>query len=151
MMWGCMITKGVGYACRIDRRMDAELYVDILEDYFLPTLNFYKMNKEKIIFQQDNDAKHTSHMAQVWFDNNGIEVLQWPSRSPDFSLIENLWWYLNSKLAEYEDEPRGMLELWERIETECNKIPTDFCMKLIESMPGRIAAVLKARGGYTKY
>jgi len=50
MMWGCMTTKGVGYACRIDQRMDAELYMDILEDYFLPMLNFYKMNKEKIIF-----------------------------------------------------------------------------------------------------
>ena len=49
-MWGCMTTKGVGYACRIDQRMDAELYMDILEDYFLPMLNFYKMNKEKIIF-----------------------------------------------------------------------------------------------------
>ena len=90
-------------------------------------------------------------MAQEWFDNNGIEVLQWPSRSPDLSLIENLWWYLNSEIAEYDDEPSGMLELWQRIETEWNKIPTDFCMKLIENMPRRIAAVLKATDGYTKY
>ena len=151
MMWGCLTAKGVGYACRIDCNMDSELYVDILEDYLLPTLDFCKMNKEKIIFQQDNDAKHTSHMAQDWFDNNGIEVLQWPQRSPDLSLIGNLWWYLDSKLAEYEDDPSGMLELWERVETERNKIPADFCMKLIEIMPRRIVAVLKAKGGYTKY
>jgi len=32
MMWGCMSWKGVGYATRIEGRMDADLYVSILED-----------------------------------------------------------------------------------------------------------------------
>ena len=32
MMWGCMTAQGVGYACRIDGKMNAELYVNILED-----------------------------------------------------------------------------------------------------------------------
>ena len=32
MMWGCMSWEGVGYACKIDGNMDAELYVNILED-----------------------------------------------------------------------------------------------------------------------
>lgn len=30
MIWGCMTAKGVGYACRIDTRMDAALYTRIL-------------------------------------------------------------------------------------------------------------------------
>ncbi|PFH47306.1 hypothetical protein AMATHDRAFT_152454, partial [Amanita thiersii Skay4041] len=30
MIWGCMTTQGVGYMCRIDGRMDGELYRDIL-------------------------------------------------------------------------------------------------------------------------
>jgi hypothetical protein len=44
-----------------------------------------------------------------------------------------------------------MLELWERVEAEWDKIPPQVYMDLIESMPRRIAAVLKAKGGYTKY
>jgi len=48
-------------------------------------------------------------------------------------------------------EPCGMLELWERVENELDKITPEMCMKLIETMPERIAAVLKAKGGYTKY
>jgi transposase len=135
MMWGCITAKGVGYACRIDHRMDAELHVDMLNDYLIPTLDFYKMDKERVIFQQDNNSKHTSHIASNWLDNNGIEVLQWPLRSPDISPIENIWRYSKNKLADYEDEPSGMLELWELAETEWNKIPPDFCMKLIKSMP----------------
>jgi hypothetical protein len=41
--------------------------------------------------------------------------------------------------------------LWERVEKEWNKIDVEVCQNLIESMPRRIAAVLKAKGGYTKY
>jgi len=32
MMWGCMAWDGVGYACKIDGRMDADPYTQILED-----------------------------------------------------------------------------------------------------------------------
>ena len=32
-----------------------------------------------------------------------------------------------------------------------NKIDTAVCQNLIESMPRRIEAVLKAKGGHTKY
>ena len=44
-----------------------------------------------------------------------------------------------------------MIELWERVEAEWNKILQQVCMDLVENMPRRIAAVLKAKGGYTKY
>ena len=151
MLWGCMTAQGVGYTCRIDRRMDAEVYTGILDDYLLPTIEYYNLDKDTVIFQQDNDPKHTSHAAREWFQGNEIEVLEWPAQSPDLSPIEHLWEYLKRKLAGYKTEPSGMLELWERVETELDKITPEVCMKLIESMPRRIAAVLKARGGYTKY
>ena len=32
MMWGCMGCDGVGYAAKIDGRMDGNLYMAILED-----------------------------------------------------------------------------------------------------------------------
>ena len=59
--------------------------------------------------------------------------------------------YLKRILAEYETEPSGVLELWERVDAEWNRIPTQVCIELIESMPRRIDAVLKVKGGYTKY
>jgi len=151
MMWGCMTAKGIGFACRIDGHMNAEGYTEILDNYLLPTIKYYKLDVGQIIFQHDNDPKHTSHAASKWLQDNEIETLDWPPQSPDLSPIEHLWRYLKKKLDEYETEPSGILELWERIEKEWDKIPQDVCIKLIESMPGRIAAVLKARGGYTKF
>ncbi|KAF9440587.1 hypothetical protein P691DRAFT_687221, partial [Macrolepiota fuliginosa MF-IS2] len=41
MIWGCMLWDGVGYATRIDGKMDADLYVQILEDELQQSLGYY--------------------------------------------------------------------------------------------------------------
>jgi len=151
MIWGCMTAKGVGYMCRVDGNMDAQLYTNILNDELLGTLDYYHLDQSDIVFQHDNDSKHTSRMATNWLKENGIEVLDWPPQSPDLNPIEHLWWHLKRRLAGYEDAPTSMHELWTRVEMEWEAIPTDVCVGLIESMPRRVAAVLRARGSYTKY
>ena len=78
-------------------------------------------------------------------------TLIWPTQSPYLNTIEHLWDYLKRKLAEYNEPPQGMIELWERVEVEWEKIPQDICTKLIDTMPKRIKAVIKAKWGYTKY
>ena len=47
--------------------------------------------------------------------------------------------------------PKGVYELWERVVKEWNEIPPEVCQNLIESMPRRIKAVIRAKGGHTKY
>jgi len=44
--------------------MDADLYVQILNDELVKTINFYGLEKKEIVFQQDNDPKHTSKVAK---------------------------------------------------------------------------------------
>ena len=151
MVWGCMTAHGVGYMCRIDGRMDGELYREIMEDHLFQTVDYYGMDRERFVFQQDNDPKHTSRVAQGWFMENQVEVLDWPAQSPDLNPIEHLWWHLKKRLGTYPQDPKSILELWERVEAEWEKIPKEVCLDLIKSMPRRVAAVLKAKGGYTKY
>jgi transposase len=151
MMWGCMTSQGVGHACRIDGGMDAQLYTHILSDEFLQTLAYHGLKVDEIIFQQDNDSKHTSRIARQWFEDNKVEVLSWPAQSPDLNPIEHLWRHLKRQLAACSTSATSMHELWERVEAAWDEIPAQVCIDLIESMPRRIAAVLKAKGGYTKY
>ena len=151
MVWGCMLWNGPGYAAKIDGRMDGPLYVQILEDDLQGSLEYYGFTADDIIFQQDNDPKHTSKVAKQWFEDHGMEPLKWPAQSPDLNPIEHLWDHIKRKLGEYEHPPKGILELWERIQVEWNGISKEVCQNLIESMPRRVSDVIKAKGGSTKY
>ena len=158
MMRGCFtaksvgyMTKSVGYMTKIEGSLNAELYTKILNDEFIQTLEYYWYKKEEIIFHQDNDPMHTSRLAKKWFEENEVEVLEWPPQSPDLNPIERLWVEPKRRLNSYKEEPMSMYELWERVQDTWNDIDAATCEKLVESMPSRIAAVLKAKGGYTKY
>ena len=41
--------------------------------------------------QQDNDPKHSSHLAKTFLDENSPEAMDWPSNNPNLNPIENLW------------------------------------------------------------
>ena len=138
MVWGCMTWEGVGYAAKIDGGMDGDLYLQILKDELLNSLQYYDLNPSDIIFQQDNDLKHTCKKMKEWLEEQDFETMVWPAQSPDLNPIEHLWIYLKRRLAEYEHPPNGILQLWERIQEVWEGIPVEGCQKLIESMPRRV-------------
>ena len=72
-------------------------------------------------------------------------------QTPYLNPFEDLCNYLKMRLASYGHVPTSMHQLWERIEVEWDKIPVEECLKLIETMPDRISAVIKAKGRHTKY
>ena len=71
MVWGCISWEGPGRLHRIEGRMTGEVYCDILTESLLGSLSDKKTSPRAIIFQQDNDSKHTSRRAKAWFDENG--------------------------------------------------------------------------------
>jgi transposase len=75
MIWGCMFWDGPGYGTRIEGKMDKELYCAILEDELQEFLAYYNKTPEDVIFQQDNDPKHTSKLDRKWFSDHGYAVL----------------------------------------------------------------------------
>lgn len=96
-LWGCFSYSGVGNLHFIDGIMDKHLYKRILSEHLEDSR--LKLNlPDNFIFQQDNDPKHTSQYVCDYFENNGINVLSWPSQSPDMNPIEHLWAYIKEKL-----------------------------------------------------
>jgi hypothetical protein len=85
MMWGCMFWKGIGYATRIEGKMDAELYCSVLDDELQQSLNHYNNSPSNITFQQDMNPKHRSKQAEKWFADHGYTVMKWPAQSPDLN------------------------------------------------------------------
>ncbi|KZT13234.1 uncharacterized protein LAESUDRAFT_754228 [Laetiporus sulphureus 93-53] len=71
--------------------------------------------------------------AKEWFKDHDFNTMIWPSQSPDLNPIEHLWGHLKKKLAEYQEPPKGITELWERVEKEWEAIRKKVCQNLIET------------------
>jgi hypothetical protein len=65
MVWGCIEWNGVGVLSEVEGQMDAEQYVAILEQGLLQITENSGIPEGDIIFQPDNDPKHTSRRAQI--------------------------------------------------------------------------------------
>jgi hypothetical protein len=46
----------------------------------------------------------------------------WPSKSADINPIEHLWSLLKKKLKGYAEEPKGIQELWKRVQEQWDNI-----------------------------
>jgi len=151
MVWSCFTTNGVGNLVNIEGIMNADLYCQILDGGFVTTLSRYNLDKDHIFFQQDNDPKHTSKKAKKWFRDNSITLLDWPAQSPDLNLIEDLWNKVDKHLRNNSNPAYNRDTLWENLKSAWDSIETNYCNKLINTMPERVKDVIKARGGYTRW
>jgi hypothetical protein len=156
MLWSAITYAGVGWMCKIEGHMDKTLYKEILEDEQRQTIDFACENlglrRDQIIFQQDNDPKHTSNLVKDYLKEQEYQVMDWPPQSPDLNPIENMWRLLKLRLNEYEAPAKGMNDLFERSkEVWYDIIKKEECQKVIESMPERIQQCIKAKGYWTKY
>lgn len=151
MVWGCLTATGTGRLYRIEGKLNAAGFVRILDTAFLSSLEDHGLDSSAIIFQQDNDPKHTSRLAKNWFRNNHIELLPWPASSPDMNIIEHAWEVLERQVRSRSPLPRNLEELWVALVEEWERLDMVVVRGLYDSMPRRLAALKAAKGSYTKY
>lgn len=150
MVWGCFARKGVGNLVDIPCTMTKEVYMDILQKNLRESAERLGMRRG-LIFQQDNDPKHTAKVVQKYFKDNRVNVLDWPAQSPDLNPIEHLWAELERRIQKRDVRPKNKTELMEALVEEWSQISPDVTAKLVDSMPKRCKAVLQAKGGHTSY
>jgi hypothetical protein len=61
---GLGMGMGMGTQCRA--LMDRHLYKFILEIFMWSTIHNYNMDPSRLVFQHDDDSKHTSKIVQEW-------------------------------------------------------------------------------------
>ena len=151
MVWSCITWEGVGYSCKIDETMDAELYSQILRDELMSTISFYKLDTANLYFQADNDPKHSSNLAQSTLKELKLRVMKWPAQSPDLNPMEHYWQFVERRLKEFKEVVATKDDLWKRVESIVNETNKFLCKKLIATMPERVIDVIRAKGGYTRW
>ena len=147
-VWGAMGYISIGKLVKIDGIMDAKKYMSILDEGLLPSVTMNGWTRQYTL-QMDNDPKHTSKAAMEYYKKHQLNLLPWPSQSPDLNPIEHLWDEVSrrmkgsSRLSQKQYEQKVM-DVW-------SEISSSYIQKLINSMPRRLAAVMKAKGGNTRY
>lgn len=176
LCWGAFHAGGVGPLVKIDGIMDAKKFHGILTTHAMPYIKQLKQGERKIelktgenkeekdrkgrpdwIFQQDNDPKHTAKLNKRYMEKKKLErgfklqVLDWPSQSPDLNPIEHVWQRMKYNLSLSPKKSSNAQVLWKAVQDEWEKFPVDYLENLVRSMPKRCQQVLKNKGGHTTY
>ena len=89
-----------------------------------------------------------SASTQRFMDDRGVDVLPWPGNSPDLNPIEKVWDIMKKQTNK---TPNKKAKFWENITSLWYSINRKEIMALYDSMPKRVEAVYKAKGGPTQY
>lgn len=148
MVWGCFSFTGTGKLSIIEGKMNGQMYRQILDDNLQSSVEKLGLQGDWT-YQQDNDPKHTAKATSEWFRQNNVNVLKWPSQSPDLNPIENVWHKFKQEV--HKRKPANIAELTVICHEEWSKIPPKWCEDLVKSYPKRLTAVIASKGAATKY
>ncbi len=153
IVWGIFSWHTLGPLVPIEHCLNATAYLSIVADHVHPFITSVYPSSDAY-FQQDNAPCHKAQIISDWFleHDNEFTLLKWPPQSPDLNPIEHLWDVVEREIHIMEVQPINMqqmrntiiMPIWTKISEECFQY-------LVESMPLRIKALLKAKGGPTRY
>ncbi|GFV83968.1 hypothetical protein TNCV_1479701 [Trichonephila clavipes] len=96
-------------------------------------------------------APHVAKTVRDFCSAQHMQLLPWPAYSLDMSPITHVWYLVGQRLARDPRPAASKDELLVRIQAIWNSIPQADIQNLFDSMPRRMAALIAARGVYTKY
>jgi hypothetical protein len=148
MIWGAISYNDRSRLLRIHGTLNRFRYINEVLD---AELRHFLNRIPGAIFQQDNARPHVAREVVAYFNHYNIPLLPWPARSPDLSPIEHVWDIIGRQVRRNQQNIATEDEMWVAVERAWTNIPQHVIQTLFDSMPRRLAAVINARGGYTRY
>ena len=124
-LWGAFGYKGTICLQPITGRLNADGYCNLLSKARLQK-DDKRICGIRWIFQQHNAPYHKANLTTNFLKVNKINVLQWPSLSPDLNSIENVWRYLVGKVYQNGRQFQFVEDLTSEIVKCWNPIPLQY-------------------------
>jgi len=147
MVWAGITSTGRTNLYRINGNLTGQrCHNEIWQQFVVP---YIQANGG--ILQHDNARPHVARVCTQYLQAQGIQVLPWPSRSPDLNPIEHAWDELDRRLRHRQPQPQNLNALFQALDAEWQAIPQHVFNNLVSSMGRRCRAVVQANGGHTRY
>ncbi len=152
MVWGIFSWHTLGLLVPIEYRLNTTVYLSIFAVHVHPFMTTVYTSSDGY-FQQDNAPRYKAQIISDWFleHDNEFTLLKWPPQSPDLNPIEQLWDVVEREIHIMDVQTTNLQQLCDAIMSIWTKISEECFQHLVESMPQRIKAVLKAKGDSTRY
>lgn len=149
MIWAAFSRERYSEVAFLTGRQNLEAYMGTLKDYLLPLA--LRNIKRTTSFQQDNASCYASNAVKQWFQDNNIDIMSWPAKSPVLNPIQNLWGigfclvFANGLQVDTIEELKACKKpVWLKLTLETRE-------GLVHRMLRPCAAVLEAGRENTKY
>ncbi|GBM95048.1 hypothetical protein AVEN_117609-1 [Araneus ventricosus] len=132
--------------------MKAAHYLNIIADQLHPCTAFVFPTGNGIL-QQGNATCHKDQIVLEWFEEHTDEfhLMSWPPNSPDLNPMEHIWDVMERQLRAQTPPCPNISTLRDRCLYIWYNLSAVMYQKLVVFMPSRVAAILKAKGGETRY
>ena len=140
-VWGGIGYNGTTSLYVTESTINSDVYINILTQSYLP------FHHEGYILMQDNAKPHISQKTKEFLQQQEINLLNWPSCSPDCNPIENLWGILVQRLYAGGRQFTSINQLKQSLLTIWDSVTLQEIRNLVESFPSRLVDVSAANGG----
>ena len=87
------------------------MYHEILEMELMNTIHMHDLEEENVIFQHDNNPKHTSKYVKEWLLAQKFQLI-WPlAQLSDLNPMEHFWNEVNLCMRMSEKKPTNKKDL----------------------------------------
>lgn len=167
MVWGAINSIHKGTLECWDRQANGTIPAQGYVTHFFPSLSrFYHQVRDELhrlyahtnlsvnlnpLVMQDNAPVHTCSIVRQWFLAHRMVLMEWPLSSPDLNPIENVWAIIKMRLNTRAVRPRTIADMNAAVREEWDAIPHETIRDIINSMPGRVQALIDAQGRHIRY
>ncbi|GFV54364.1 transposable element Tcb2 transposase [Trichonephila clavipes] len=150
MVWaGIMINGCTRLHVVANGTMTGQRYID---EVLLPHVRLFRgAVGDKFVFMDDNATCPRTLAVQDCLENEGIQRLVWPARSPDLNHIENVWDALGRQVAGQNYPPTSKNTLIRALTEEWDKLPQQLLDNVVLSIVRRVECCITLHGGHIPY